>query len=102
MIAEMRKTTMGHITQDHLKQSRIAIPNIELIDKLDNVISPILKKVVKVKEENQKLTELRDWLLPMLMNGQGRVGETPRKENYAKQRDLKAPNLGMVAEDRGE
>jgi type I restriction enzyme S subunit len=51
---------------------------------------------------NQELTELRDWLLPMLMNGQVRVGETPRKENYATQSDLKAPNLGMVAEDRGE
>ena len=30
MIAENRKTTMGHITQDHLEQSRIALPPIEL------------------------------------------------------------------------
>ena len=27
MQAELRKTTMGHITQDHLKQSRITIPS---------------------------------------------------------------------------
>jgi type I restriction enzyme S subunit len=26
--------------------------------------------MVKSHEENQELTQLRDWLLPMLMNGQ--------------------------------
>ena len=70
MIAELRKTTMGHITQDHLKQSRIPIAPNELVDSLHLIIDPIISKVVKAKEENQKLIELRDWLLPMLMNGQ--------------------------------
>jgi type I restriction enzyme S subunit len=70
MIAELRKTTMGHITQDHLKQSRIAIPPKDLVRDIHDVINPILEKVVKAKEENLKLVELRDWLLPMLMNGQ--------------------------------
>jgi type I restriction enzyme S subunit len=73
MIAELRKTTMGHITQDHLKQSRISIPPMSLIDQLHSKINPILEKVIKNKEENQKLAELRDWLLPMLMNGQVKV-----------------------------
>ncbi|NRT10464.1 restriction endonuclease subunit S [Flavobacterium sp. 14A] len=75
MQAELRKTTMGHITQDHLKQSRITIPPIDLIEKLDSIIHPILEKKVKLEEENQQLASLRDWLLPMLMNGQVRVGE---------------------------
>ena len=30
----------------------------------------IFEKLENLKLENQKLTELRDWLLPMLMNGQ--------------------------------
>ena len=29
-----------------------------------------VKKIEMIKEENQTLTQLRDWLLPMLMNGQ--------------------------------
>ena len=34
-MAEARKTTMGHITQDHLKQSTIAIPdNKDIAEKL--------------------------------------------------------------------
>ena len=32
-----------------------------------------LEKIVTNREQNQKLVELRDWLLPMLMNGQVKV-----------------------------
>lgn len=70
MVAELRKTTMGHITREHLEQSRIGLPTIELINSLHEKINPIIEKIIKAKEENQKLAELRDWLLPMLMNGQ--------------------------------
>jgi len=75
MIAELRKTTMGHITQDHLKQSRIVIPPIELVISLDKKLFPIQEKQILLQKEKQQLSELRDWLLPMLMNGQVRVGE---------------------------
>lgn len=35
-MAEARKTTMGHITQDHLKQSTIALPqNIDIANELE-------------------------------------------------------------------
>jgi type I restriction enzyme S subunit len=34
------------------------------------LIKPIFNHQQNLEEENQKLTELRDWLLPMLMNGQ--------------------------------
>jgi type I restriction enzyme S subunit len=34
---------------------------------------PIHAQIQKNLEQNQKLTELRDWLLPMLMNGQVKV-----------------------------
>lgn len=70
MIAELRKTTMGHITQDHLKQSRISIPPKSLINELHEKLDPIIGKYIKTKEENMMLANLRDWLLPMLMNGQ--------------------------------
>lgn len=72
-IAELRKTTMGHITQDHLKQAMIIIPPNDLIDEIHNRISLILKQQLDLKQQNQELTQLRDWLLPMLMNGQVKV-----------------------------
>lgn len=75
MLAENRKTTMGHITQDHLEQSCIALPPIKLTQGLDKIISPIFHKVIVNKIESQTLTELRDWLLPILMNGQVKICE---------------------------
>ena len=94
MQAELRKTTMGHITQDHLRQSRITIPTLELIEKLDEILKPILDKKVKLEEENQELASLRDWLLPMLMNGQVSAGDVEALRQP--QDDM----LGMVAEPR--
>lgn len=70
MMAENRKTTMGHITKEHLQQSRIVVPKFNLIKKIDTLISPILDKILINRKENQQLASLRDWLLPMLMNGQ--------------------------------
>ena len=73
MMAENRKTTMGHITQEHLQQSRIALPTKHLTLKLEKIIDPIFKRKTVNEIDSQTLTELRDWLLPMLMNGQVRV-----------------------------
>ena len=70
-VAEARKTTMGHITQDHLQQSTIAIPdNKDIADKFEELISPIFKQIVKLQEEISNLIKQRDELLPLLMNGQ--------------------------------
>lgn len=70
MMAELRKTTMGHITQDHLKQAYICIPKIELLEVMENKLKPIFDKNLILHKENRQLAKLRDWLLPMLMNGQ--------------------------------
>ena len=70
-VAEARKTTMGHITQDHLQQSTIAIPdNKDIADKFEELISPIFKQIVKLQEEISNFIKQRDELLPLLMNGQ--------------------------------
>lgn len=41
----------------------------------------IYEKISLNQKENQKLSELRDWLLPMLMNGQVTVGEAYQDRN---------------------
>ena len=70
MMAENRKTTMGHITQEHLQQSRIVLPPKQLTMQLEEIIAPLFAVMLNNEAENQSLSELRDWLLPMLMNGQ--------------------------------
>ena len=72
-MAEARKTTMGHITTDHLEQSRIVLPPEAVIDKITLLLHPIHTKIGQLNQENRELIKLRDWLLPMLMNGQAQV-----------------------------
>jgi type I restriction enzyme S subunit len=70
-MAEARKTTMGHITQDHLQQSTIAVPSSKKIaEKFEYAVDSLFQKIIITEKQNQELTQLRDWLLPMLMNGQ--------------------------------
>lgn len=70
-IAEANKTTMGHITKDHLEQSQIVEPpSTDLPNNLEEKIATILGKIVSLSSERKYLTHIRDSLLPMLMNGQ--------------------------------
>lgn len=70
MIALSRKTTMGHITRDHLENSFIAIPCEDVLTKFTDFTDVCLQQIISIGEQNQELIQLRDYLLPLLMNGQ--------------------------------
>ena len=73
-MAEARKTTMGHITQDHLRQSTIVLPpDVDIANKLEEKLCPIFDAIVKNSQEIMTLNKQRDELLPLLMNGQATV-----------------------------
>ncbi|MGW8381535.1 restriction endonuclease subunit S [Streptococcus parasuis] len=44
-----------------------------VVDEFVKIYRPLIDQISKNKKQNQELTKLRDWLLPMLMNGQARV-----------------------------
>jgi type I restriction enzyme S subunit len=69
-IAESRKTTMGHITSDHISQSRIVIPPAKVISMFEQRMTPILNAQKSVANETRQLVSLRRYLLPLLLNGQ--------------------------------
>lgn len=56
-----------------LKDTLAVIPNETIAKKYVQIVSPIHDKQVQLTFENVELTKLRDWLLPMLMNGQATV-----------------------------
>ncbi len=54
----------------------VLIPNNDLATLYSEKIQPLIDKVLSSQLENKELASLRDWLLPMLMNGQvGLEGE---------------------------
>jgi type I restriction modification DNA specificity domain protein len=66
-------STFKEISATVLKDITIIQPNLDIVKKFEEKVSSI-NSYIKVKEEqNQELIQLRDWLLPMLMNGQVKV-----------------------------
>jgi type I restriction enzyme S subunit len=68
-------TTFGSITKDDLFSLAVIIPNEKTIRAFQNLVFPAFEKQNKIELENIELASLRDWLLPMLMNGQVTVGD---------------------------
>ncbi|QVY67107.1 restriction endonuclease subunit S [Polaribacter sp. Q13] len=92
-ILELESTTngsaRGFFQKSTFLKKKIEIPNENLIRNLCKKVNPIFQKIDNNLKENQKLSELRDWLLPMLMNGQITVGGAEKE----------IERLGLVAEE---
>lgn len=56
-----------------LKEKIVIVPDKEVSQKFETQANVIYEKIKNNIFENQQLTQLRDWLLPMLMNGQVKV-----------------------------
>lgn len=59
------------VTQDNLKNIKLACPsNPNVFIEFKKIIDNLFNMYKNCWEENHRLAALRDWLLPMLMNGQ--------------------------------
>ena len=63
------------ITQENLMGYRVLIADTSIRDKMIEKIDIIQQAIFNFKSEINNTTNLRDWLLPMLINGQVTVGE---------------------------
>lgn len=61
---------MQNVSQDTLKQVKVCLPAKNIIDKFNSTVNPIFHKMQQIINENKELSSLRDFLLPLLMNGQ--------------------------------
>ena len=75
LVFENSGSVQQQLTVPQISTLKIIFPTTNILEKFRKIISPVTKKMVMIKKENQKLTQLRDWLLPMLMNGQVKVGD---------------------------
>lgn len=64
------RSTVGHLSDKDFKSIGILVPDSENIYR---TFDGYLSKICSVKKENKILEELRDFLLPLLMNGQVNV-----------------------------
>lgn len=73
IINNASSSTFKEVSRGTLKAIRICLPPKGIIEKFTKIIEPIFKRQNILETENQRLSELRDWILPMLMNGQVKV-----------------------------
>lgn len=74
MVKSIDLSNYGYVRYfEFLKDPLIIIPDKNVSNNFVKILKPIYEKQVKLVFENIELTKLRDWLLPMLMNGQAWV-----------------------------
>ena len=59
-----------HIYPQHITEISIGELNIAEVEKYNNLVAPLFKMIGENQKENKKLSQLRDTLLPKLMNGE--------------------------------
>ena len=65
-ITNVARSTVGHLGDTDFKERLIIVPsNLDM-----SVFDTVIDKIISYRNENHRLAALRDWLLPMLMNGQ--------------------------------
>ena len=67
------RTTVGHLSDKDLKAINVILPKDKYLSSIFEKFESILENIIINQQQNQGLTQLRDWLLPMLMNGQVKV-----------------------------
>ncbi|MDE1265704.1 restriction endonuclease subunit S [Vibrio aestuarianus] len=63
-------STFKEVSGTVIKTVKLALPPNELVEEFRAKVEDLFKRQDTLEQENEQLIALRDWLLPMLMNGQ--------------------------------
>jgi type I restriction enzyme S subunit len=80
IIAASKATTMGHIQRGHLKAAKTICPPDDVIQKMGDLMAPLINRTIRNELESRTLAQTRDLLLPRLMSGELRVTDTAETE----------------------
>lgn len=63
------------LTRENLTLYSLKVPSTTELNAFESYAEKVRKIIIKNQQENIELSTLRDWLLPMLMNGQATVSD---------------------------
>ena len=78
LCAKSSGSVFDSIVTNDLNFTPAVVPDRAQLEAFNKIAEPMFKKILNHQQQNQELTQLRDWLLPMLMNGQVTVGTNER------------------------
>ncbi len=76
-------TNINNLNGSLVKGFKLVIPPKELVSDFNLKVESIFHRIGINRKENRKLTDLRDWLLPMLMNGQIKIKDAEQESSFA-------------------
>lgn len=68
-------STRASLSEANLAILNVVVPDEKIILDYENFLQKIRVSILKNKDETVELINLRDWLLPMLMNGQATIAD---------------------------
>lgn len=68
-------STFAEVSKQDVESIKVIIPNNNVVSCFNNQVGSFFKEIEGLEFENVQLMSLRDFLLPMLMNGQVKVGK---------------------------
>ena len=63
------------LSKDDINNLEVYKPTLEEIEKFHKLEQPILNRIIEIKKQNKTLEQIRDTLLPKLMNGEIDLGK---------------------------
>jgi type I restriction enzyme, S subunit len=66
-------TGQVELSKIFLEDIDVIIPSDSIVKRFEGFVTPLVPELAARESENEQLVQLRDWLLPMLMNGQVKV-----------------------------
>ncbi len=93
ILSQAKGSAQPHVYPSDINGLKFVIADEKTRSNFGDLLIPLYEKVKNITKQNQELVQLRDWLLPMLMNGQVTVGDAEEMVN---------DQLNMVAEGNME
>lgn len=89
-------STFREISSSVFKSINVIRPKKQVVEEFSKRVKPFFEKQDNLEQQNQELSTLRDWLLPLLMNGQARVDKLSNQ--ISENDNTKEDDLSMAAE----
>lgn len=68
-------STRASLSENNLSFIKIIVPSKELLKKYQEIAHKMRSLILDCSDQNRQCVAIRDWLLPMLMNGQATVAD---------------------------
>lgn len=68
-------STVPHANKRYISETLVVLPPGQVLEIMASRFNNIIEKIIQIRDENSELTRFRDFLLPLLMNGQVVINE---------------------------